>query len=312
MSGEIPILASAGLSGFGVALNVALILLLVGLSAAFSGSEPALFSLTRTQLQHNAASPNRLHRLTAALMEQPKRTLTVILLGNTAVNVLLYANLYVFFDRLRPVLGAWAGVLSALVGILVVSIAGEAVPKTLGVTLTDRLAPFAAALVHVSGYVFGPLGRMLHAVLIQPLDRLLLGPERSAVQGPSELTTSELGTLLDMSRRQGVINPAEDLFLREVIGLGDLRVRDVMVPRVEVIAYDVDASPDGLRELIRTTRRKRIPVYEGSVDNIVGLIYAKILFLQPECTLRQIVMPVRFVKRQGDKYVTVVAQWKTD
>jgi len=72
-------------------------------------------------------------------------------------------------------------------------------------------------------------------------------------------------------------------------------VRDVMVPRVEVKAYDVNGPADGLRALMRATRRKKIPVFEGSVDNIVGLIYAKRLFLEPQLALRQLVMPVRFV-----------------
>jgi putative hemolysin len=67
------------------------------------------------------------------------------------------------------------------------------------------------------------------------------------------------------------------------------------VPRVEVKSYDVNGSPEGLRELMRTTRRKKIPVFDGSVDNIVGLIYAKRLFLEPQPALRPLVMPVRFV-----------------
>ena len=70
-----------------------------------------------------------------------------------------------------------------------------------------------------------------------------------------------------------------------------------MVPRVEVTAFDVNGPPEKLQELMRTTRRKRVPVYEGSIDNVVGLVYAKVLFLQPVRRLRDIVLPVRFVPR---------------
>jgi CBS domain containing-hemolysin-like protein len=289
------ILASGELSGLGILLNVALLPLLAVLSGWFSGSEAVLFSLTRTQLQHNAASSNPLRRLAAALMEQPKRTLTIILLGNSSANVLLFASTYVLGHQLRPMLGGGAAILSAVVSVLLVCIVGEAIPKTLGVNLADRLAPYAAPLVRFFGYVLGPAGRVLNAVLVEPLSRLLLGhtPVRGAEQ--HDLSTFELRTLLEMSRRRGVINPTEDAFLREVIDLGYLKVRDVMVPRVEVKAYDVNGPADGLRALMRATRRKKIPVFEGSVDNIVGLIYAKRLFLEPQLALRQLVMPVRFV-----------------
>lgn len=275
-----------------IALGVALTLLLIALSAAFSGSETVLFSLTRTQLQHDRASASPLRRLAAALMEHPKRTLTTILIGNTAVNVLLYANTYVLFQRLEVYLGAWSGVASVAVSLLLVTIVGEAIPKTLGVSLTDRLTPLAAPFVHFAGYLLNPLGRLLNVLVVEPLARVFWGRAATAAHN---LTTVELKTLLEMSRRHGVINPTEDAFLREVIDLGYLRVRDVMVPRVEVRTYDLNAPVEGLRELMRSTRRKKVPVYDRAVDNIVGLIYAKVLFLNPDKPLRSLVQPVRFV-----------------
>lgn len=87
----------------------------------------------------------------------------------------------------------------------------------------------------------------------------------------------------------------EDTFLRAVIDLGHTRVHDVMVPRVEVAAYDLRGGAEGLRELIRRTHHKKIPVYEGSLDRIVGVVYAKVLFLNPDKALSSLVQPVRFV-----------------
>ncbi len=216
MAHTLHILAAGELSGLGIALSLALLPLLAVLSGWFAGSEAVLFSLTRTQLQQNAASPNPLRRLAAALMEQPQRTLTIILLGNSFVNVLLFANMYVLGHQFRPVLGGAAGLLSAVVSVLLVTIVGEAVPKTLGVNLADRLAPYAAPLVHFSGYVLGPAGRLLERVLVEPLNRLLLGHTRDRAAERHDLSTFELRTLLEMSRRRGVINPTEDAFLREV------------------------------------------------------------------------------------------------
>jgi putative hemolysin len=288
-------LAASDLNWLGIGVNAVGVLIFVVLSAGYSGSEPVLFSLSRLQLEHAARSSNPLRRLVAALMEKPKRTLAVILLGNTAVNVLLYATVYLLFEELGPVLGVWAEILPAVFAILVVSICSEAIPKALGVSLADRLAPFSAALVHFSGYVLAPASRLLDALLVEPTNRLLWGRTRTHHPESPQLSTFELKALLELSRDEGAIDPIEDRFLREVIYLGDLRVRDVMVPRVEVSTYDVNEPADGLRELMREVRRKKVPVYEGTVDNIIGIVYAKMLFLEPTKTLRELLMPVRFV-----------------
>ena len=98
-----------------------------------------------------------------------------------------------------------------------------------------------------------------------------------------------------MSRRRGLINRTEDLYLREVIDLSKIRVRDIMVPRVEVVMFDVNDPPEELRNLMRRTRLTKIPVYDDAIDSIVGLVYAKILFFEPDKPLRELVTPVQFV-----------------
>jgi CBS domain containing-hemolysin-like protein len=165
----------------------------------------------------------------------------------------------------------------------------------LGVTLTQRLVPFSATVVQVSGYVLGPLGRGLDLVMVEPLTRLIFGRPGHRISRESKLSTSELKTLLEMSRRRGLIDRTEDVYLREVIDLSRIRVRDIMVPRVEVTMFDVNRSPEELRELMRQTRLTKIPIYDEAVDEIVGLVYAKVLFFEPDKPLRELVTPVRFV-----------------
>lgn len=262
-------------------------------SAAFSGSETALFSLSPATLQHDAVSTSRLRRLIATLMARPKQTLMVILLGNTAANVLLYASSAGFASNLQIVLGGWATIVSAAFTILIVTLGGEVAPKVVGVRFSNRLAPYCAFFIHTASLVLGPVARALDLLFIAPVTRLLLGVTHPS--GEHNLSTDELKTLLDMSRRGGVINPTESEFLSSVLDLNSLRVMDIMVPRVEVTAFDVNGPPEKLRELMRSTRRKRVPMYEGSIDNVVGLVYAKVLFLQSVRRLRDVVLPVRFV-----------------
>jgi CBS domain containing-hemolysin-like protein len=295
MSANSFILATVEFSWLGVFLHAALLLPLVVLSGMFSGSETVLFALTPAELQQQAASSNPLRRLAARLMKQPKRTLTTILVGNTTVNVLLFATSYVLFRDLAAQVGAWVTPVAGIASVMLVVVGGEVVPKVVAVALAQRLAPFSATVVHFSGYVLGPLGRVLDIVAVEPLTRLIFGRPGYGVAREGKLSTSELKTLLEMSRRRGLINRTEDVYLREVIDLSTIRVRDMMVPRVEVEIFDVNGPSEELRDMMRRTRLTKIPVYDGAIDDILGLVYAKILFFEPDQPLRELVTPVRFV-----------------
>jgi CBS domain containing-hemolysin-like protein len=279
----------------GIAFNCGLLLILVLLSGTFSGSETVLFSLSHVQLEQQAASGNPFRRLAARLMQHPKRTLTMILVGNTAVNVLLFATSYVLFRDLAARAGAWVTPVSGVVSVLLVVVGGEVVPKVLGATLTLRLTPISAGVVHFSGFVLRPAAALVNALIVEPLTRILFGRPGHAPAEGRRLSSDELKTLLEMSRRRGLIDATEDVYLREVIDLGEIRARDVMIPRVEVKAFDINDPPDQLRELMRETHLTKIPVFDGDKDNIVGLVYAKVLFFEPNKNLRQIATPVRYV-----------------
>jgi putative hemolysin len=295
MSANAMILATEELSWLNVPVHAAFLLVLVMLSATFSGSETVLFALTPAQLQQQAASSNPFRRLAARLMKRPKRTLTTILVGNTTVNVLLFATSYVLFRKLAVPVGAWVTPVAGVASVLLVVVVGEVVPKVLGVALTQRLVPFSATAVQFSGYALEPLGRVLDVLVIEPLTRLIFGQPAHRIARASQLSTGELKTLLEMSRQRGLIDRTEDVYLREVIDLSKIRVRDIMVPRVEVTMFDVNGAPAELRDLMRRTRLTKVPVYDGVVDEVVGLVYAKILFFEPDKPLRKLVTPVRFV-----------------
>ena len=287
-------LAVGNLSWTALALNAALLLLLVALSGIFSCSETVLFSLTHVQIEKHGKSSNPFRRLVRRLMTHPKRTLTTILLCNTAVNTLLFAISYVLFRDLAVRFGAWVTPLAAVFSVLLVVVGGEVVPKVLGVKFADRLAPTCATIVQTVAPVAGTLGRAIDLLVARPFERLVL-PHPHRPGSRHNLTTDELKALLQMSRRRGEIDSVEDTFLQEIIDLGSTRVREVMVPRVEVVAYNVNQPAEELRELMRSTRLKKIPVYDESIDEILGLVYAKVLFLEPNQALRDVLMPVHFV-----------------
>ncbi|HUW82775.1 MAG TPA: hemolysin family protein [Phycisphaerae bacterium] len=271
-----------------------LLLLLLGASGLVSGSETALFSLSRHDLYQLGRSPRRLRRMAAGLMHHPRRVLLTILIANTLVNVLIFAISYVSFGGEggeRSALWASLGSVGSLVAVIVF---GEVVPKGVAMGGARQLAPLAAPLVSGLSYVLTPLRILLDGMIVEPLTRLL-APARSE---PSLITTQELRLLVDVSQRRGVIDDDESALLQEVLELGQRKVRDAMVPRVDLKAFDIDGEPADLRRFMQEHRLKKVPVYTGDIDHIEGLIYAKNLFLHEHEDLRRLLRPVRYVPEQ--------------
>ena len=271
-----------------------LLLLLLVASGLVSGSETALFSLSRHELYQLSRSPHPLRRLAASLMHHPRRVLLTILIANTLVNVLIFAVSYVSFGREggeRSTLWASLGSVGSLVAVIIF---GEVVPKGAAMGRARQLAPLAAPLVSGLSYVLTPLRVLLDGMIVEPLTRLL-APARSE---PALITTQELHLLVEVSQRRGVIDDDESALLQEVLELGQRKVRDAMVPRVDLKVFDIDGEPADLRRFMQEHRLKKVPVYSGDIDHIVGLIYAKSLFLHEQPDLRRLLRPVRYVPEQ--------------
>ncbi len=282
------------MSALDLPLQFAVLAVLLAASAMFSGSETVLFSLSRAALDRAAGSRQPLAQRVARLMSRPQNVLGAVLIGNAAVNTLLFAASFVLINRLSKVVGDWIEPLAGAACVLVVIVGADMTPKVVGVALAERLAPYAALYVSLWQPLLVPVSRVIDLLFVLPFERVVLG--RGQRESPTrDVSDEELGALLELSRREGVINPVENLYLNEVIKLSELRVRDVMVARVDVVSFNVRRPAAELRALMRQTCRKKIPVYDGSPDNIIGLISAKVLFFAGDRPLRQLLAPVRFV-----------------
>ena len=268
--------------------------LLLIASGFFSGTETALFSLTRGQL-YRLKSSRGAGKLAAALMAEPNRTLNTLLMGNLLVNV-AYATLSATVVLALPGEPGWLAPVVSPGPLLVLILFGEVTPKMFAHTLGEKWALPSAPVIHLLGRALaGPLW-VLERLLVEPMTRIL-APQTA---GKMHIESGELASVLALSAKRGIISHDANALLQEIVELTDLRVADVMVPRVDMVAYDVTASPAGLIDLLRRTRLRRIPVYEGDVDHIIGLIHAKRLLLQPDKPLRDLVMPAVFVPEAGN------------
>jgi CBS domain containing-hemolysin-like protein len=271
--------------------EMGLLVVMLACSGFCSGSETALFNLSRGQL-HKLRNAGAAGRIVASLMGSPRRVLNTLLLANMIVNTVFAAVTAVIILDLG-LLGVppWAAGLLSVVPLLVLILLGEVAPKMLGLVLGERWATLAAVPLMVLGQVLSPVMRLLDALIVVPLTRLL-APRPAA---GTDITAEEMGAVLALSAKRGIIGHDAGELLREIVALTDLRVRDIMIPRVDVIAYDVDAPPAGLMELFRRSRLKKVPVYERDLDGVLGVVYARKLLLTPTSPLRQLVVKVPFV-----------------
>ncbi len=270
--------------------------LLVVCSGFFSGSETALFSLSRADLLRYRQTGGAVGRTIDSLMRHPRRLLMVILLGNQLVNVAFFAiatTLMLDLGDVRGV-GRWRTLLLPAPLILIILL-GEVCPKNLAVSKPRSFAKAVSGPLAVLVKLLGPLQRAFSTFLIDPLTRLLAPARPVAVT----LRPSELSELLELSSRRGLISPNEWTWLQEVIQLGRRKVADIMVPRVDIVAYDVDAPAAGLVQLFRQTGLVKIPVHRGDLDNTLGVVYAKELLLAPDRQLATLVKPALYVPETG-------------
>ncbi|MDO8137317.1 MAG: hemolysin family protein [Candidatus Brocadiales bacterium] len=266
---------------------------LLCLSALFSSSETALFSLTREDVKRLDAEGSQVGKMIARLVSSPKRLLITILLANNVVNVAFFSLSYGISQevlRADDTSGPfWAG-LVGFGGLLMVVVFGEVLPKSVAVRIPEHFSRYIALPIYGLEKLLWPV-RVPITWLVDGLVRLF------GKRGPVEpyITMEELKFMLALSERHGVVEPVERTMIHAVLDFGRMKVKDVMVPRVDVTFFDISRPVEDFLSLARKTNYKKIPVYEGTSDNILGAVYAKDVFLNPRVSLREVVKPIPFV-----------------
>src|ERR1700726_2930103 len=236
------------------------------LAAFFAGSETALMSLNRYRLRHRAKAGQRGARLAEALLAHPDRLIGLILLLSTIVNVT--APMLVGFIALR--LGGEFGVAFGAVALtLALLIFCEVAPKTYGALHPERLALPAA-------YIYTPLLFLLYPfvwctnLLANGVLRLF-GVSRQVAA--NSLSSEELRTVV--AEAGAMIPRRHQQMLVSILDLENATVEDIMVPRNEIVGIDIDDDWDRIMEQLRQSQHTRLPVYQGEIDHIIGLLHMK-------------------------------------
>ena len=259
--------------------ELGIIAFLILLNGLFVLAEIALVTARKSRLQQLADEGDPGARRVSRLLDKPGDFLAVIQLGITFIGFLaaafagqsLVASLEV---TLTPALGGSAGIVALLIVTVVISLVtivfGELVPKTLGIAHAERFAIVFARPVTLLGRIFAPIVWLLTG-LTSVITRLM---GVKAVDR-DRITADELMILVERGGEQGIIEAEEEQMIGAVLELGQRRVHEVMVPRIDIVGLPLDASLDQIVDTIVAEGHSRIPVYEESVDNIVGILYAK-------------------------------------
>jgi len=280
-----------------ISLNSLLIafVVLLFVSAFFSVSETSMIALNRYRLKHLARTGNRGAKLTAQLLAQTEKLLGVVLLGSNLVNTAAASLATVIAFRLlgESELGLAIATGAAAFFILVFS---EITPKVIGASYPERIA-FPAS------YVLAPLLRVLSPLVwfinlfVKALLTLLRLKPPSAGQ-PMMLSLEELRTLVLEGGH--FLPPKHQKILLNLFDLQSITVDDLMTPRSQIEAVEIDTPPEELKRQISTSNHTRMPVYRGSLDNIIGVLHLrKVLNLGADDihsdTLMQILRPPYYV-----------------
>jgi putative hemolysin len=287
-------------------LQLVVVFILVLIEAVFVAAEISLVTLRHSRIEQMIDEGHRGARRVRRLVQDPGRFLAVSQIGVTFVGFLASAYAAVnLADRLAgslsgiPVIQNYAAGVALLIVTILMSlffiVAGELVPKTLALARPDRFALALAGPIDVLGRVLAPLVSMLTWVT-----RKISAGFGTDVARQAQISTQEFKLIVERGGEQGILEAEEEQMISAVIGLGDRRVHEVMVPRTDMTALAVTASMDEVIDTFVREGHSRIPVYKETIDEIVGILLAKDLLpflkgVDQKPNLRKLLRPPLFV-----------------
>ena len=261
--------------------EIGIIVVLILFNAVFSATEMALVTIRKSRVNQMADEGKRGARRILHLKSDPGRFLAVIQIGITFIGFLaaafagvsLSAPLEEALDDV-PALAPYAGVIALFVvtGILTLFtiVFGELVPKQIGLAHSERVALLFGGPVDVLGRVFRPL-----VALLTGTTKVVSGLFGANVDASERISSEELRLIIEQGGEQGILEAEEEQMIHAVIELGDQRVHEIMLPRIAMVTLTAAATFQDAIDTIVEQGHSRIPVYETTIDEIIGILYAK-------------------------------------
>lgn len=266
---------------------LALTILLI-LSGLFSASETALFSLSKIQLHRLKARKPAQSALIMQLLDSPRRTLNTILTGNMLVNTTTSA---LVAETVMRLVGQKGLGISCGLATLLLLVFGEVTPKTFAISHAESFSCFISRPLYLFAKIIFPI-RWGWSKIADFFSGRTIG--RQYLRQPF-LTFEEIRGLVSIGEKEGVVSKEEEQMISTVFDFGERSVNEIMTPRVDIVAVDLNEDSRQLEKILKSSRHSKIPVYKDRVDNILGIIYAKEYLLTPYEDWQSRVSPVLFV-----------------
>lgn len=272
--------------------SIVVMVLMVICSAYFSATETAFNSINKTRLRALAEKDNKRAARTLELAENYDKLLSTILIGNNIVNIVLASLCTLLFVDLLKSQDTGATV-ATVVSTVVVLIFGEITPKSLAKEQPENFAMFSSPILRVLVVLLTPLN------FVFGLWKTLVTRLTKAEEAP-KMTQDELLLLVDEVEQEGAIDEQESNLLRNAIDFTDREAEEVLTHRTDLEAVPFDATKDEIAAIFSETKFSRLPVYEESIDNIVGILHQKDFYTGTGITerpLSEVITPPLFVPK---------------
>lgn len=263
-------------------MDIILIAILMIFSGFLSACEMAFSSVSKVRLKNYASQGNRRAKRALKISEGFDRALTAILIGNNLVNIASASIGTILFTRIFKSNGA---AISTVVMTVIVLIFGEILPKSLAKENAERVCLAVSGILNVIMFVLTPFTWIF--TKIKGLFSFI-----SKAESKPNVTEDELKYIIDESEQQGVLEEQESSLVKSALDFDEIEVNEILVPRVNVVAVEMNATIDEIKQIFADEMFTRLPVYDKNIDSITGIINEKDFFrmlIKGETDLKSII-----------------------
>jgi len=250
------------------------------ISAFFSGSETAFFSLTKIQIKKLEKSNNKSSKRILRLLNNPKELLVIILLGNTIVNVAAASTAALFAIRIgEKYLQHFSQSILMMIEIIIMTILllifGEIAPKLLAFSSPEKTARSSSLILEIIKYVFWPLIKILEMI-----SSIFTTKKRQVEQ--TDITSEDFKNLIQSKVTRHPLEENEKRIITSIFRFSSTDAKRIMTPRVDIAGVDTSEGLRKVKDMIISSGHSKIPIFKTNIDNIIGIIYAKDIILNPK------------------------------
>lgn len=256
-----------------IEITILLILIvLIMLSSFFSSAETAFTTVSSIQVRTLIEENNKKAILVDKIIENKSKMLSAILIGNNLVNISASALSTILAQKM---FGEYAVSIATGILTIIVLIFGEITPKSIATVNSLKLSLFYAKIIYALMFILTPVIYVINLLANILLHLFRIDPNAKV----NSITETELRTIVEVSHEEGVIEKEEHQMINNVFDFGDAVASDVMVPKVDMTMADIGSTYDELISIFREEKYTRIPIYQDSTDNVIGIINMKDLLL---------------------------------